>query len=178
MKTSKQAPGASSFGGSAGIQWLVFVFVCIAAWNVRGADPAEVVRGQSCAIHLTSEIDLAIADDGGLCSFRPSGEAKPLRFKIVPGLADTNLVSFESVEHPGLYLRHFLFRLRLEQKPERPDRAFNGDATFEVRPARKGEGVRLRSFNYRDFFVAATYTRKAYLVPDPSPDSMVLTLVY
>jgi hypothetical protein len=36
-------------------------------------------------------------------------------FKMVPGLADSRHVSFESVNYPGHYLRHQGFRLNLHQ---------------------------------------------------------------
>ncbi len=158
---------------------LVALLACLSITPGEGAEaPPEVVHGQPCAIHLSSSMDLAIADDGGLCSFRPASESKPLRFMIVSGLADTNLVSFESLDRPGFFLRHFFFRLKLERKGERPDPILNADATFELRPVRTGEGLRLKSFNYRECYVAASHTRKAYIVPDPSPEAMVLTLVY
>lgn len=138
----------------------------------------EVVMGQACSIHLASETEYAVAEEAGFCSFRRGEDSKPLRFKIVPGLADTNLVSFESLDRPGTYLRHFFFRLKLDRKPDVSDPIFRGDTTFEVRPSRTGDGLRLRSFNYRECYVASTFTRKAYIVPDPNPEAMVLTLVY
>jgi hypothetical protein len=52
-------------------------------------------------------------------------------FKLVPGLAGTG-VSFESVNHPGQYLRHQNFRLKLQ--PQTSDALFRNDATFQVMP--------------------------------------------
>lgn len=140
--------------------------------------PPEVFLGKRCAIHLSADTELAIADDNGFCSFKPAGEAKPIRFKIVPGLADTNMVSFEAADQPGFYLRHFFSRLKVDPKPPRPDPFYPGDATFEVRPSRTGMGLRLRSFNWRECYVAATFTKKAYIVPDPDPEAMALDIVY
>lgn len=101
-----------------------------------------------------------------------------MRFKMVAGLADTNLVSFESVDRPGFYLRHFFFRLKIDRKPDNRDPVFLGDATFEVRSNRAAGGVRVRSFNYRECYVAVTYTKKAYIVPDPNPEAMGLEIIY
>lgn len=145
----------------------------------RGAEtPPEVFLGRQCAIHLSADTELAIVDDGGFCSFKPASEAKPLRFKIVPGLADTNMVSFESADRPGVYLRHFFSRLKVDPKPPRPEPFFPADATFEVRPSRTGQGLRLKSFNFRDCYIAPTFTKKAYIVPDPDPEAMALDIVY
>ncbi|MFC4601831.1 AbfB domain-containing protein [Cohnella hongkongensis] len=50
------------------------------------------------------------------------------RFRIVPGLANSSGVSFESVNFPGYYLRHYNYALRLERKDGTS--LFNQDATF------------------------------------------------
>lgn len=140
--------------------------------------PPEVFLGKRCAIHLSADTELAIADDNGFCFFKLTSAAKPLSFKIVPGLADTNMVSFELADRPGFYLRHFFSRLKVDPKPPRPEPFFPADATFEVRPSRTGQGLRLKSFNYRDCYIAATFTKKAYIVPDPDPEAMALDIVY
>lgn len=49
-------------------------------------------------------------------------------FKLVPGLADKTGISFESVAHPGYYLRHQDFRLKLHRYSEA--QLFKDDATF------------------------------------------------
>ncbi len=52
---------------------------------------------------------------------------KDSTFRVVPGLADQELISFESVSIRGAYLRHRDFHLFVEQG-EGPD--FERDATF------------------------------------------------
>ena len=47
---------------------------------------------------------------------------------IVPGLADSSWVSFESVEYPGYYLRHYSYRLQLNAYED--SNTFRQDATF------------------------------------------------
>lgn len=55
-------------------------------------------------------------------------------FKIVPGLADSRYISFESVNHPGYYFRHSGFRLRLQKSDGSAQ--FKKDATFKKVPGR------------------------------------------
>ncbi len=57
------------------------------------------------------------------------GAPEPATFRVMPGLADPRKVSFESVAHPGHYLAHFNFVLRLRKLENTP--LFRGDATFE-----------------------------------------------
>lgn len=156
---------------------MLVVVLGLSPANCRAAEaPPEVFLGKRCAIHLSADTELAIVDDNGFCSFKRGSESKPIRFKIVPGLANTNLVSFESVDRPGCYLRHFFTRLRVDLVPEKA--IFAADATFEVRASPTGTGLRLRSFNYRDCYIAATFTKKAYIVADPHPEAMALDIVY
>jgi len=50
-------------------------------------------------------------------------------WKLVPGLADPAGVSFESVNYPGRYLRHYNYLLRVDPISTAQER---GDATFRV----------------------------------------------
>ncbi|WEH16607.1 AbfB domain-containing protein [Streptomyces sp. VNUA24] len=50
------------------------------------------------------------------------------QWKLVPGLADSSGVSFQSVSHPTRYLRHYDYALRLDVNDGTP--AFAADATF------------------------------------------------
>ncbi|MFF5437953.1 glycoside hydrolase family 43 protein [Streptomyces achromogenes] len=54
------------------------------------------------------------------------------QWKLVPGLADTAGVSFQSVSHPTRYLRHYDYRLRLDVNDG--STAFAQDATFHRVP--------------------------------------------
>ncbi|MDD5629656.1 MAG: AbfB domain-containing protein [Elusimicrobia bacterium] len=79
-------------------------------------------------------------------------EKEEAAFKKVPGLADASLVSFESVAHPGYFLRHQSFRLKLHQ--DGGDRLFKEDATFRVVPGLAGASAfSLESFNYPGYFI-------------------------
>ena len=39
-------------------------------------------------------------------------------------------------------------------------------------------GLRLRSFNWRECYIAATFSKKAFIVPDPDPEAMAMNIVY
>ena len=89
----------------------------------------------------------------------PTGSDADFAFQQVPGLArfitsDTNgLISFESKNFPGWYLRHEYGRIRLAEAPSGGDPSyalFIRDASFYRKPGLSGAsgGVSFRSFNY------------------------------
>jgi hypothetical protein len=53
-------------------------------------------------------------------------------FRMVPGLAGGDSVSFESKNYPGHYLRHQDFRIKLH--PADSSSLFRNDASFRVKP--------------------------------------------
>jgi len=61
------------------------------------------------------------------------------RWKIVPGLVDAQGISFESVEHPGHYLRHYDSRISLALNDGSP--TFDSDATFVSRTGWADKGM-------------------------------------
>ncbi|WP_437657816.1 AbfB domain-containing protein [Sorangium sp. So ce1182] len=66
-------------------------------------------------------------------------------FKLVPGLANSNCVSFEASNIPGSYLRHQFLRIKLH--PWSNDDLFKNDATFCIKPAiQPGAGTPWISF--------------------------------
>ena len=82
-------------------------------------------------------------------------------FEMVPGLADSQFVSFRSVNFPTHFLRHQGFRLKLQESNPAPgaphDRLFAEDATFIRRPGLAGPGdpslASFASFNFQDRFI-------------------------
>ena len=67
-------------------------------------------------------------------------------------LADAVLVSFESADHPGHFLRHQSFRLKLHK--DSGDELFKKDATFRVVPGLADAAlVSFESFNYPGYFI-------------------------
>lgn len=95
---------------------------------------------------------------GGLGYIEPVSAASDLAtrqsasFRIVPGLAGAGCYSFESASQPGFYLRHYAYRIRLEQSSGTSQ--FRADATFCARPGLADAGaVSLESYNYPGRFV-------------------------
>jgi hypothetical protein len=75
-------------------------------------------------------------------------------FKIVAGLADSSLVSFESTSMPGYYLRHSAFRLTLQKLASPTDTAFKNDATFRLVPGLANvNAASFESRNYPGYFI-------------------------
>jgi hypothetical protein len=78
-------------------------------------------------------------------------------FRLGPGLALPGRVgaagvSFESVNYPGLYLRHQDFRLKLQ--PVIDDLLFRADATFIPQPGLADPlAMSFRAFNYQDRYL-------------------------
>ncbi|MCZ8520172.1 MULTISPECIES: glycoside hydrolase family 43 protein [Paenibacillus] len=88
-------------------------------------------------------------------SLRIDSNVSPLedaQYRIVPGLADPEGVSFESVNQPGSYLRHYNYEMKLAQADG--SAAFKGDATFTMTAGlADGSKVSLRSYNYPERYI-------------------------
>ncbi|TKK83875.1 alpha-L-arabinofuranosidase [Herbidospora galbida] len=68
-------------------------------------------------------------------------------WRMVPGLADSAGVSFESVNRPGSYLRHWDYAMRLD--PNDGSAVFRADATFyRVAGLADGTWSSFRSYNF------------------------------
>ncbi|PWY88174.1 alpha-L-arabinofuranosidase B [Aspergillus heteromorphus CBS 117.55] len=67
-------------------------------------------------------------------------------WKVVTGLANSGCFSFESVDTPGSYIRHYDFDLLLNA--DDGTKQFYEDATFCPQAALNGEGTSLRSWSY------------------------------
>ncbi|MGD2152204.1 MAG: AbfB domain-containing protein [Gemmatimonadales bacterium] len=73
-------------------------------------------------------------------------------FRMVPGLADSDWVSLESVNYPGHYLRHQNFEFHLQQASD--DQLFKEDATFRIVPGlANADYVTLESYNYPGHYI-------------------------
>ncbi|SJL85067.1 family 43 glycosylhydrolase [Vibrio palustris] len=92
-------------------------------------------------------------------SFRANGvwlETNPTpatssQFKVVAGLADPQGISFESVSHPGYYLRHRNFSLYMEYNK---GNTFAADATFYRRQGLSNpDKTSYESYNYPQYFI-------------------------
>jgi hypothetical protein len=89
-------------------------------------------------------------------------------FKIVPGLADPNAVSFEAVNFPGWYLRHDGSRVRLAPGPG--DLSFKQHATFRVVEGRSNRDfVSFQAYNYPSRYLRH---RSYHMYVEPVTDSV------
>ncbi|WP_235997399.1 AbfB domain-containing protein [Nocardiopsis coralli] len=101
--------------------------------------------------------DRFLAHEDGLGGTAPvdgdsdDGLRSEATWQFVPGLADDQCYSLESVDRPGEYLRHYESRVSLES--EDGSDTFAEDATWCAVPGQEGDGVSLRSYNYPDKFL-------------------------
>ncbi|MBN2737531.1 MAG: cellulase family glycosylhydrolase [Spirochaetales bacterium] len=78
------------------------------------------------------------------------------QFRLVPGLADPSKVSIESVNFPGMYLRHSNYKVY--QHPYDGSQSFREDATWTKVPGLAGgNGYSFSSYNYPDHFIRHIY---------------------
>ncbi|NGM13072.1 glycoside hydrolase family 43 protein [Verrucosispora sp. WMMA2044] len=78
--------------------------------------------------------------------------AQDAQFRVVPGLADAGAVSFESVNYPGHYLRHYGFDFVLAAHDG--SSVFAADATFrQVAGLANSSWSSFRSYNYPDRYL-------------------------
>lgn len=106
--------------------------------------------GRIASLHAFTHPDRRVAADGAVVSLAAGPALAASRFRVVPGLADASgeRVSFESIDQPGRYLRHFAYRVVLG-----PDDggAFRADATFEPIPGLAHSTLTsFRSHNFPD----------------------------
>lgn len=81
--------------------------------------------------------------------FDPQADSQ---WKVVPGLADPNAVSFESVNYPGSYLRHSSFNLVLNANDGSSQ--FAADATFKKVPGlANASWSSFQSYNFPDRYI-------------------------
>ncbi|HYN96559.1 MAG TPA: AbfB domain-containing protein [Pilimelia sp.] len=83
-----------------------------------------------------------------------AGAAQDARFRLVPGLASggSGQVSFESVSHPGHYLRHYGFDFVLAA--DDGSATFRSDATFRQVPGlASASWSSFQSYNYPDRYI-------------------------
>ncbi|MEO3812338.1 glycoside hydrolase family 43 protein [Sphaerisporangium sp. B11E5] len=107
------------------------------ARSLRSANfPDRYVRARDNAVFIDP-----------LSASSPLADRRAATFTVVPGLANANCYSLESVTAPGSYLRHYSLRLRTQANDG--SAVFRGDATFCGRAGPAGGGtVSLESYNY------------------------------
>ncbi|GIF18146.1 hypothetical protein BJ973_008891 [Actinoplanes tereljensis] len=82
----------------------------------------------------------------------PFDQWQDQQWKLVPGLADSAGVSFQSVNYPTMYLRHYNYAIQLATSDGTT--AFKGDATFyKVAGLADSSWTSFRSYNYSDRYL-------------------------
>lgn len=97
---------------------------------------------------------------------------KPIRFEIVEGIKtcenkNLTLVSLESVDMPGYFIRHQNYNIKLHPYPENDD-LFAKDATYILTKNTDGT-LSFESYNYRNHFITVTQDKKLRITPDVEP---------
>lgn len=117
---------------------------------IAGGVPAEAEKKLPEKVQIVLDSDPATglnARDAGMIKL-----GKQLtRFRIMPGLADPTMVTFEQDSGKNQILRHFAFKLKVDSLPDSDD-LFDADATFKV-VRLPGDKVKLQSKNYPAKFI-------------------------
>ncbi len=122
--------------------------------GVAGIEPpVELPRDTAVTLRSVSQPGYALAAEAGapaeltlLGSAPSSQQALPATFLLRPGLADASCISAESAASPGHFLRHYAYRIQLDE--EEASALFRADATFCPESSASGSGVRFRSKNF------------------------------
>lgn len=152
---SPAASGKSKTGGARLPLCSLLALLVLGVSSQAGAQPAQTIDSKAKVNGQYVKLQSFNAQDshlrhylflGTLSRIATPQEVSDSTFKIIPGLAGSG-VTFESVNFPGMYLRHFLFRLTLMLRT--PDPVFPGDASFKRVPGLADpKWVSLESVNY------------------------------
>ena len=142
-----------------------------AAASRASRDPYQLTRdlwGKTVRIATDGRNSLVVGADRGDAVLVPGkpGSSAGITFNIVRGLLDNRMLSLESADSPGVFLRHQGFRLKLSAKD---DVMLETDATFLATPGlNDASGVSFRSFNFPERFIAVKERNELWLVENPS----------
>jgi hypothetical protein len=97
------------------------------------------------------------------------------KFKFLPGLTDSSLVSLEAVGFTGYYVRYHKSVFFLHLRPKHLDPGFDSDATFKMVPI-EGDKVRFESTAYPSCFMTARDDGAVVLLKNPPLDKSTFVL--
>ena len=97
------------------------------------------------------------------------------KFKFLPGLTDSSLVSLEAVGFTGYYVRYHKSVFFLHLRPRQLDPGFDSDATFEMVPV-EGDKVRFESKAYPSCFMTARDDGAVVLLKNPPLEKSTFVL--
>lgn len=99
-----------------------------------------------CHVYHDSSNNVLIANESTSLSLKSS------QWRIVPGIADSSCISFESVDNPGYYLRHYNGNVIISQNDG--SSVFKSDATWRVHAALDGSGgVSFETYNFSGIYM-------------------------
>lgn len=117
-------------------------------WRVQRRSSAAYV-----ALSASDDTAKRIHHDGSSVTLQPN-DTPSAQWKVVPGLIDSQFVSFQSRDEPGRYLRHAGFRIWSDTNDDSSQ--FKKDATFHFDNPLSGAGAlkkSLESHNYPGRFM-------------------------
>jgi alpha-L-arabinofuranosidase len=107
-----------------------------------------------------------VAKISPITSASPDTDRQDATFTLVPGLADHSCYSFEAVNFPGYYLRHYNFQVVLNQGDG--SALFAEDATFCAMTGHNGQGVAWQAYAYEDHYLRH-FNGNVYIGADGGP---------
>lgn len=107
-----------------------------------------------------------VAKTSAITAGSPATDLQDATFTLEPGLADDSCYSFESVNFPGQYLRHYNFQVVLNQNDK--SGLFAEDATFCATTGHNGQGISWQAYAYEDHYLRQ-YAGNVYIGADGGP---------
>jgi len=139
---------------------LVIVLLGLALCTAFSAEPEKIV-----------EIRLAGQPEAALSAYRGKvAECSPKhvsKYHLVPGIADSKLVSLEQVGATGFYLRHQKFVVFLHARPKNENGGYDADASFKL--VHEGDNVRFEASNYPGMFITVRDDGIVITARNPDP---------
>lgn len=120
-------------------------------WNSDGTPNFGVpVPDGPLPVRLQAEAGYVYPEDGRIALTNDVARIENSQFRVVPGLADADAVSYESMMRPGHFLRHRDGQILLEEHDGSDE--FAADATW-TRHAAEGDGFSLEAHSQPGQFI-------------------------
>ncbi|GAA3439256.1 AbfB domain-containing protein [Kutzneria kofuensis] len=107
-----------------------------------------------------------VAKTSPITSGSPATDLQDATFTLVPGLSDHSCYSFEAVNFPGYYLRHYNFQVVLNKSDG--SALFSDDATFCAMTGHNGQGISWQAYAYEDHYLRQ-FQGNVYIGADGGP---------
>jgi Alpha-L-arabinofuranosidase B (ABFB) domain len=124
-------------------------------------------------IRLNADPTKCLSGQQGKAAEMSSTHAR--KFKFLPGLTDSSLVSLEVVGFTRYYVRYHKSVFFLHLRPRQIDAGFDSDATFKMVPV-EGDKVRFESKAYPNCFMTAWDDGAVVLLKNPPLEKSTFVL--